>query len=630
MTSSPISTSTSTFAPPSFNSSLGGAIHVHESRLFGKSQCVINSVTHKTRTFGQSHWINGAILIRDTVELIEPYVHEESSVILSNMKRCKHLARVIKSGRVPSWPSPPSADLPSREVADELVDCYLQTIESVYRVLHIPTFKKDYEAIWSPNSKPHPAFLILLKLVLAIGATMYDKNFSLRSSAIRWTYEAQTSISEPRFKSMLGIQCLQIQILLLIARETADVSGEMVWISVGALYRTAIQMGLHRDPAQLPKSTTFMAEMRRRLWNTILEISVQSSLTSGGPPLTSLDDFSTEPPGNFDDEQIVTEDSQPKPEDQFTQTSVAIALRTTLPFRLAVTKLLNDASSHNTYEATLKLDADLKASYKALCRVLQKFKPSATCTTTRYAMRLVDIIMHRYLSALHIPFFGPAFQETEYAFSRKVVTESSLKIWYLAFPTTFNNTTPSISDKSASERDNLARLMICGSGFFRTIIFQATFTMAIELKCQLQEDQGLGPVTARPDLLSLLDGAKEWCFRCIEAGETSIKGYLFLCLISAQIDGLMHGLDKDKLPESLIKAAEEAEARCLPILEAAASEFRTGGASNESDPTSLYIPPETSENWDFLVGPQSMTRLHTLTVYSKFQILCSKLVIRIQ
>lgn len=475
-------------------------------------------------------------------------------------------------------------------------------IESVYRILHIPSFRKDYEAIWSSDAKPCPAFLVLLKLVLAIGATMYDDNFSLRSSAIRWTYEAQTWISEPRFKSILDVRGLQIQMLLLIARETADVSSEMVWLSVGTLYRTAIQMGLHRDPAQLPDSTTLMAEMRRRLWNTILEISVQSSLTSGGPPLTSLDDFSTEPPGNFDDEQIMTDDPQPKPENEFTQTSVAIALRTTLPFRLAVTKLLNDAVSQNTYEATLKLDADLKASYKVLCRILQRFRPNATCLQTRYAMRLVDIIMHRYLTALHVPFFGPAFQETEYAFSRKVVTESSLKIWNLAFPTTFTAAVPAVSDNDPPERDNLARLMICGSGFFRTIIFQATFTIAIELKSQLQEEHGLGPVTARPDLFSLLDGAKNWCFRCIEAGETSIKGYLFLCLISAQIEGLMRGFDKDKLPEALVEAAEEAEARCLPILEAAASEFRTGRTPGESDLTSPHPPLETNENWDFLVS----------------------------
>ena len=108
------------------------------------------------------------------------------------MQKCKSLAKAIKSQRTPSWPSPPTADLPSKDVADELVDCYLRTIETVYRILHVPTFKRDYEALWVSNTEPNTAFLVQLKLVLAIGAITYDEQFSLRTLAIRWIYEAET------------------------------------------------------------------------------------------------------------------------------------------------------------------------------------------------------------------------------------------------------------------------------------------------------------------------------------------------------------------------------------------------------------------------------------------------------
>ena len=106
------------------------------------------------------------------------------------MQRCKSLARVIKSQRAPPWPSPPKADLPSKDVADKLVDCYFRTTETIYRILHIPTFRRDYEALWMSNTKPDTAFLVQLKLVLAIGAATYDEQFSLRVSAIQWVYEA--------------------------------------------------------------------------------------------------------------------------------------------------------------------------------------------------------------------------------------------------------------------------------------------------------------------------------------------------------------------------------------------------------------------------------------------------------
>jgi len=298
------------------------------------------------------------------------FLRDETSTAVSGMKKCKALARIIKSRRAPPWPCIPTADLPPKDIADELVDCYLRTTETVYRVLHITTFRRDYEALWISDTVPNTAFLVQLKLVLAIGATTYDDKFSLRTSAIRWVYEAQTYLSEPNLKSRLSIQSLQTNLLLLLARELADVGGDTVWISAGALFRTAVYMGLHRDPASGPKMTAFAAEMRRRIWNSILEISLQSSLTSGGPPFLSLDDFDTEPPGNFDDDQIVADDPVSKPETDFTQMSIAIAFRKTFSLRLAITKFLNDTGSHSTYDETLRLDTELRASHKALHQTL--------------------------------------------------------------------------------------------------------------------------------------------------------------------------------------------------------------------------------------------------------------------
>lgn len=213
---------------------------------------------------------------------------------MAGVPKCKALARTIKAQRTPPWPAIPTRDLPPRAITDQLIDCYLRTFESLYRVLHIPSFKHDYEALWEP-APVHPdpdqppqrvdmAFLVQVKLVLAIGATVYDQDFSLRPSCIRWVYEALTFTSEPEFKSRLNIKSLQTDILLLLARETAGIGGNLVWISAGSLLRTAVYMGLHRDPAHLPKRTVFAAEMQRRLWNTVLELTVSCSMNAGAPP----------------------------------------------------------------------------------------------------------------------------------------------------------------------------------------------------------------------------------------------------------------------------------------------------------------------------------------------------------
>ncbi|CAM1504920.1 Fc.00g025110.m01.CDS01 [Cosmosporella sp. VM-42] len=580
-------------------SRLGGVIHMHrESRLFGQLDCISRSISHKGRLFGQSHWINVFPLFQQMFERIEPKLLGESSKAICALQRCKSLAKAIKSQRSPPWPSPPTSELPPKDVADELVNCYLRTTETIYRILHIPTFRKNYDAVWVSGTEPEMAFLIQLKLVLALGATTYDEKFSLRVSAIRWVYEAQTWISEPKFKSRLGIQFVQTQILLLLAQETVAVGGDPIWISAGALLRRAVHMGLHRDPTRLPKMPKFVAEMRRRLWNTILELSLQSSMSSGGPPLLSPNDFDVEPPGNFDDHQLTSEDPMPKPDNIFTQASMSIVLRKTFLIRLAVTKFLNDHDSHGTYEETLRLDAELRASYKGLCRTLQACKAGPGPSPSRFEMRAVDFIMHRYLSALHAPFFGPALNETAYAFSRAVVIETSLKIWSSVYPSTSKMT----SGLSSTDRDDLPRFTHCASGFFRIVAMQAMLFIAAELTTIMQEEQSLDPVSLRPDLQCVIENCKTWSLRCIEAGETNIKGYLLVCVIAAGIEGLMQSLGKDEVPELLVKAAEIAGETCLPMLEEMLAQLRCEGPSEGLREIALNMNEEVVEDWDFMMS----------------------------
>lgn len=306
-------------------SHFAGTFHVHsESVGAGQAPTISRAIMHKTRVFGQSHWMNGVTQFAEILEIIEPFLQNEGLAVMSNLTKCKWLGKMIKAQRTPAWPCPPTTEFPPKKIADALVANYLRMSESVYRVLHIPTFKRDYEAIMI-SKDPDMASVVLLKLVMAIGSTVYDDKFSMRATAIRWVHEAQTWISEPEFKARLGIQFLQIQILLLIARGIVGVDGTLVWVSTGQLIRFAIYMGLNRDPEILPKASCYSSEMRRRLWNTILELDLQASVESGGPPFNSLNEFNTLPPGNFDDEAITEQDPTPEPEDMFTQTSIALA-----------------------------------------------------------------------------------------------------------------------------------------------------------------------------------------------------------------------------------------------------------------------------------------------------------------
>lgn len=531
--------------------------------------------------------------------MIEPYVQDESSKMFRDLQRCKYLSKLFKSQRAPPWPTTPTADLPPKDLADTLVEIYLRTIDSVYRTLHVPTFRRDYEAIWRSNTTLDMAFVIQIKLVMAIGAAMYDDNFSLRPSAIRWFYEAQAWVSEPRFKSRLNVQFLQTNILLMLAKEIVGVESSLTWITAGQLIRLAVYMGFHRDPLYLPKRTTFICEMRRRLWNTILEIALQASMESGGPPLLWLEDFDTQPPGNFDDEQIMTEDPTPRPQETLTQMSSALALRRMFPLRLAIARSLNGVGPPTPYEDTIRMDGELRTLYKTTCQNFQSRNGSQN-TPSHFQTRLLDYNVRRYLMALHVPFFGLSLQETAYAFSRKVIVDTAVRIRCCVHPTSTLSSLTS-HDSTPTGPDELTRLARCASAPFRTTATQSCFLIAAELKAQIQEDS-LGPVPLRQDLLSLLDDAKTWAIGCMEAGETNTKGYLFLSLVRVQIEGLARGLPREQIAAELAKAAEDAQSRALAIMEEKAAEVQ-GMNSNleEMDDIPGASISELIGDWDFVV-----------------------------
>lgn len=525
----------------------------------------------------------------------------ETAKALAGIDRCKALARNVKKQRIPPQALFITPDLPSKDVCDALVDCYLRSTESIFRILHVPTFRQAYEAIWVGNNNTtlSTAFLVQLSLVLALGATTYDDLFSLRTQATHWVCMARTWLACPRPKADQDIPSLQTDILYLLAQERVGVAGDSPYILVGTLLRKAMFIGLHRDPSFMAPRTVFVAEMRRRIWNTILELALQASLATGCPPLLSIDNFDTASPGNFEDEQLVADDPVPQPLDHFSQVSIAIALRSTFPQRLAVVKFLNDLASPFAYDKTLQIDAELRAAYKSLVHTMLAYKASHTRSSpSQYEMRLVELFVHRFFLAIHSPYFGVALQNSSYAFTRKIITETSLKIWRAVCPVVSE---PCEDVKMLSETKELRRLMTNTSGFFPIGAIHAALLIALELRTQLREERSLDPVPLRPDLLSVLHESRTWCLQAIKAGETNVKGYLLMCGLSKQIEGLMRGLGEEEIASMLIDAFEKVEEECMPILKS----MLTGNAEEQSEESRCdligeFLPGDLSTPMDDL------------------------------
>ena len=502
------------------------------------------------------------------------------------------MARAVKAERPNQWHLNPNFRdcVPPRETSDKLIQLYLRTFESTHRVLHIPTFEKEYQDYWNDPQSASTGFLIKLLLVMAIGTVFYQEAdfHAIRASAQQWVYAAQSWMSAPFEKGRLNLSGLQVHCLILVARQTTGVGGDLVWIGVGSLIRMAITMGFHRDPKLFPRMTVLHAEIRRRLWATILEMAVMSSFDSGNPALISPGDWDTEPPSNINDDEIEETTKEPpvsKPSEVYTQTSLQIQLLKSLRTRLEASRLISDFRFQAAYEDVIRLGTDM-FSFGREGLLLGQSLPEGSLQPSTLQRNLLDTPIRRVLLALHFPFAMKARSDPRFYFSRKVCLDAAITI--LTYPCT---SSPSLPCPLQGEQDDYTRLKLVDAGFNKELLIYASIIVQLELITQLEEESPLlrneVERKAREPLKQYLAYMKELSAQRISYGENNIKGHLFLSAVAAQIDAMERGEDADAF---IAKAAKESTETCYGLLKARTkkppssvvmeSEFAVGGESS--------------------------------------------------
>ncbi|KAL0944896.1 C6 zinc finger domain-containing protein [Colletotrichum truncatum] len=522
----------------------------------------------KTRFFGQSHFMNAADMLCRLVSFAKKFEAEKTTHLYQSLEKCKNLGRLIKSRRTPAFNTITiGKSMPSRAVADSLIDAYLRTFESVQRIIHIPTFKADYERYWENPSETNDAYVVLIQLCMAIGATFHDERFTLRTLAIQWFWEGMFWLMTPCEKSRMTVTGLQIRCLMHYLRQTANVGCDLSWIGAGSLLRTAMYMGMHRDPKWLVKMSPYRAEIRRRIWATILEIVLQTSIDAGGAPLISTRDYDTEPPANLDDDQLVEgADSVipvPKADGTPTQMTVPLALLATFPVRLAVITRTNHFRSDTIYEETLRYSNELNASLQKMMTTLKSHP-----TISQFALRYVLVMTYRLFFALHQPIIPQALRNPIYYFSRKVSVDTALRISEASFLTPEKPGSGITAKPSTVSELDFWRLTVNGAGAYRSVSFQSVMTIGLELIHQKEEELEHGSFMSinNPDMRGILDAVADWSRLRIQSGETNIKGHALSVLLVAHLDVLEKGINDDSIDSYFEKACEDRVLECHALL----------------------------------------------------------------
>lgn len=533
------------------------------------------SSIHKARFFGPSHWMNDAGLLPTLLKLMYTAELEKESPLTTGLDKCKALARAIKARRVPTFLTVPSS-VPHRALADELVQNYLRTFETVYRVLHVPSFKVEYERYWENPAAANKGFVILMQLSMAVGTCFHHDVTELRPMAVRWVYEAHVWLGSPGEKSRLTMHGLQTMCLLHFAQQSVAIGGDLTWVGAGSLLRRAMYCGLHADPRHMAGMSLLRAEMRRRLWATIMEINLQSCIDAGGPPLVSIEDFDTAPPANLDDEDLINDavSASTRGANRFTQVSTQIAIYQSFPVRLAIAKAVNNIHHYKSYDEILRLSSVLTDACHGLQQHFSMFPKD--CDTGRgvsgFQRRMSTMMLHRFFLALHLPSIGRSLQNPTYCFSRKICVDTALRLAGIA---NLGPQTPATLPPSDGE---FVRLVDSAVGPYGTVFFQATVILGFELLARKEEqrEQGVTTVLGETELHAILDASLEWSKRKVRQGRTNIKGHMCIGSLLAQINAVDAGLEGLEVEDSIRGRAAELVRQSYDMLKELASKTPGG------------------------------------------------------
>ncbi|KAL2834863.1 fungal-specific transcription factor domain-containing protein [Aspergillus cavernicola] len=198
---------------------------------------------------------------------------------------------------------------PSYNEATKLWNVYVQNVESLCKVLHVPTVAKMVDTVSKTPAAASKSdecllFVIYYFAVLSMSDVECLQEFSKSRKHLMLRYRTAVcqALVNASWLKTTAMPVLQAYTLLLIAMRT-QIDSHTFWILTGIAVRLAQRMGLHRDGEKLGLPP-FEVQMRRRLFWQLLPLDAYAGQVSGTGISISPNSWDTKQPLNINDDQI--------------------------------------------------------------------------------------------------------------------------------------------------------------------------------------------------------------------------------------------------------------------------------------------------------------------------------------
>ncbi|KAM0249658.1 hypothetical protein ACHAQJ_008955 [Trichoderma viride] len=263
------------------------------------------------------------------------------------------------------WETQLRSALPSRSLCDLLLNYYLDHINWIFQITHVPSFRREYEDFWDTGDGQDLDFIFtaLLFTIFSISALYIPPGAveifgcpkeSIRDLAHVWHKASHQALLAGDFESkpcIVQLQTFSITQFYWYATNEIDTLNSRL----GQAVRTAQNLGLHKD---ITPSQTLHDEMRHRIWWDLVDSDTFQSICLDRPPLIRLESPGVPLPLNCNDSDITDTFLQPRPHDEPTVMMINI-------YRARFFKLMNyhicfgNSDDARSYDAICKLDDEV-------------------------------------------------------------------------------------------------------------------------------------------------------------------------------------------------------------------------------------------------------------------------------
>ncbi|CEJ83195.1 Putative Fungal specific transcription factor [[Torrubiella] hemipterigena] len=336
------------------------------------------------------------------------------------------------------------AALPPKITVDRYLSRYFTCLELASCTIHGPTFLQEYDAFWANPSRASIIWISLLFGIICLAVTTsdvaeagpgYERDLALRQvdlyveKIVQCLVLGQYTNTGPYVVESL-VHYMHIEFAI-----CTDANKD-AWFVLALIIKIAMSMGYHRDPSYFAKLTPLQAEMRRRLWATLVQGDILISSQMGMPRMISDSQWDTAAPQNLNDSDLAAELTQlpaSRPETEHTSSLGIISRMRILKVVGQITDLTSAVTPFSYAEIT-RFDGLLRDAQATIPQLLQPRPLSASITDSSQvimARLLISQIFYKGQIMLHRRFLylePPPQEQAAYTYSRRVCLDAALSL----------------------------------------------------------------------------------------------------------------------------------------------------------------------------------------------------------